>query len=169
MIDPQSLKVWLNQVAPTLSKRQIQVLEIFEYDPNNDFTNEEIAHALEWGINRVTGRTQELRGEGARRGQTPLIELSRVRECHITHNQAKAWKLRFEGVPVRPSRPVPEVYQVLSKTEPGRAYIIRESGAGITCPCKGFYFNRTCSHIDKLRSAPPKPEEVHTSLFALNP
>lgn len=167
MIDRNSLRVFLNQVAPTLSGRQISVLEVFEREPDKDFTNEEIAAALEWGINRVTGRVQELRGEGARGLKRPLLELSRERECHITHNRAKAWKLRFAGVPIRSQRPVPEAYQIPSQTVPGKGYKIRETGAGITCPCKGFYYRGTCSHIGKLRSAPPKPEEVHTPLFGL--
>lgn len=166
MIDPISLKMWLNQVAPTLSGRQIKVMEVFEHDPEGDFTNEELACALEWGINRVTGRVQELRGEGPRGAKVALLELSRVRECHITHNQAKAWRLRFPGVRLHAERPVPEQYQVPSRTEVTKAYIIRESGAGITCPCKGFYFKGKCSHINRLRAAPPKPEEVHNSLFA---
>lgn len=169
MIDPLSLKMWFNQVCPTLTQRQISVLEIFEHDPDGDFTNAEIGVALDWSINRITGRVQELRGEGARKGKTALIEFSRRRECHVTHNEANAWKLRFAGVPVRPQRPVPETYRVPSKTEVDRSYKIRDGENGPICNCMGFYRRGHCSHVDKWKGAQARPEDVHTSLFETSP
>lgn len=52
---------------------------------HHDATNEEIARALGWEINRVVGRTFELR-------QLKRVKLSRKRTCRITGQTVSAWR-----------------------------------------------------------------------------
>lgn len=52
---------------------------------NTDVTNSEIARLLGWEINRVTGRTKELRDRG-------LVEKGRRRACQVTGQVVQAWK-----------------------------------------------------------------------------
>ena len=56
-------------------------------DTGFDMTNMEIAHALGWSINRVTGRTKELRDAG-------LVEAACRRACGVTGHPAYAWRTR---------------------------------------------------------------------------
>jgi DNA-binding IclR family transcriptional regulator len=51
----------------------------------DDMTNNEIAHALGWPINSVTGRVYELR-------EMALVEPSDKRPCRISGRTCMAWK-----------------------------------------------------------------------------
>lgn len=158
MISNTSLKTYLNEIAPTIGARQIRVLEVFEQAGGKDFTNEELARALEWGINRVTPRVKELRDR-------QILELSCERKCGVTGREVKAW--RVTGFP-SPSvvRHFAPFYQLPSRSVPGATHVLRDTTAGLKCGCKGFLFRGTCSHIDKLKRQAPRPEETMRSLFA---
>lgn len=81
-----SLSAYYGKVLPHLGKRQKEVLVVFEENRHVNWTNMELAQALQWSINRVTPRVKELRDEG-------LLTTACRRECLVTGNQAYAWKL----------------------------------------------------------------------------
>lgn len=79
-----SLFAYRNEVRPTLSARQEAVMDVLA--DHEDMTNSEIAQALGWSINRITGRTNE------------LVKLGKVREarkrtCRVTGRTAIAWRV----------------------------------------------------------------------------
>ncbi len=85
-----SLDAYFLHLLPNLGKRQKEVLQVFIINSAMDLTNAEVADDLEWSINRVTGRTQELRGEGKHtpfKRNPPLVWTER-RPCRITKNMA---------------------------------------------------------------------------------
>jgi len=68
-----------------LTNKQLAVLEaIVEIGPA---TNEEVAHHLGWEINRVVGRTFELREFG-------VVINAGKRRCRITGEIAHTWKVK---------------------------------------------------------------------------
>lgn len=69
----------------SLGDKQQKVLDIMYL--RDDWTNEEIAHKLEWGINRVVGRVYELR-------QLGLVIPSIKRQCSITGMIVQAWRVK---------------------------------------------------------------------------
>jgi hypothetical protein len=69
-----------------LGDKQQKVLDVF-YLGGEDWTNEEIAEKLEWGINRVVGRVFELRELG-------LVVPGRKRECTVTGMVVQAWRAK---------------------------------------------------------------------------
>ena len=81
-----SLIAFFGEVLPTLTRRQEQVLDIFFELPDDDLTNMEVATKLGWSINRVTGRTNELRKKG-------VLTESRKRLCKVTGRRVWAWKI----------------------------------------------------------------------------
>ena len=83
-----SLNAWLH-VKENLGRRQREVLIALHH--LKEATNMEIANYLGWSINRVTPRVLELREMG-------LVKQSGIRECRITGNNARAWKLTIEGI-----------------------------------------------------------------------
>jgi hypothetical protein len=68
-----------------LGEKQQKVLDTMYL--RDDWTNEELAHKLEWGINRVVGRVFELRERG-------LVVPAMKRVCGITGNVVQAWKVK---------------------------------------------------------------------------
>lgn len=161
MIRNTSLKAYINEVAPVLGARQIAVLEAFEHEPGRDFTNAELGRALGWEINRITGRTNELRKLG-------ILEESRRRQCGVTLREVHAWRIKERPV-VSPKAisPVPNRYQMPSLSQPGKTHSIVATEREVTCDCKGFYFRKTCSHIAGLRKAAERvnPEEAMTPML----
>lgn len=154
-----SLKAYINEVAPTLGARQIAVLEVYEHADGKDFTNEELAAALEWGVNRITPRVLELRNLG-------ILEESRKRKCGITGREVHAWRIKDRpAVSPRAISPVPARYQMPSISHPGETHKIKVREDSPTCDCKGFLFRKHCSHIDALKRRKPRPEETMTPLF----
>lgn len=57
-----------------LTRRERQVLEMFQAHPNEELTNQELADLMDWPINRITGRTQSLRDK-------KVIRFSKPRAC----------------------------------------------------------------------------------------
>lgn len=83
-----SFEAW-TELQPNLSRRRKQVfMALYEL---GEATNMEIAAYLGWSINRVTPRMLELRN-------MELVNQSRVRECNITSNKARAWKVSIKGM-----------------------------------------------------------------------
>jgi len=85
-----SLEVYFSKVLPDLTERQNQVLIPFYENPGKDYTNHEIARYIGLPINCVTGRTQELRGEGKRGVHPPILRWKNRREDKVTGNMAKS-------------------------------------------------------------------------------
>jgi hypothetical protein len=83
MIQSTSLFAY-KQIQPQLPRRQKQVYEALANYA--DATNEEVAHALDIGINKITPRMLELRKGGR-------VTLSQVRECRVTGFKANAWRI----------------------------------------------------------------------------
>ena len=82
MIQDTSLLAFKQDVQPTLGERQRQVLTALG---DQSLTNNELAHALGWEINRVTPRMNELVKLGK-------VELDKRRPCRITGRTAIAWR-----------------------------------------------------------------------------
>lgn len=154
-----SLKSYLNEIAPTLGARQIAILEVFERNPEKDYSNSELTEALGWKINQVTGRVKELRNYG-------ILELSRERSCFVTGRHVSAW--RIKAAPTISPRAIPagkQFYQLPSRSNPARTHVLKDNGSTIACSCKGFYFRDTCSHVKRLAKRTPTPEETMQPLF----
>lgn len=81
-----SLKAYYEKLLPVLGKRQLEVFTVYLNNPNEAFTNMEIAQKLSWSINRVTPRVLELR-------QMQLLTVRERRPCKITGNESMAFKL----------------------------------------------------------------------------
>ena len=72
-----------------ITTRQKQIVDVFKENPHlHNWTNQELADYLDWGVNRVTGRVKELREKG-------VLEYSETRPCESTENTAKAWRLKI--------------------------------------------------------------------------
>ena len=71
--------------AMRLANRQQEILDTMYL--RDDWTNTEIAEKLELPINRVVGRTFELRQMG-------LVVPSRKRQCMVTRMIVQAWKVK---------------------------------------------------------------------------
>jgi hypothetical protein len=72
-----------------LTKKQLAVLEVIREASNSndiDITNQEIADRLNWSVNRVTGRTFELR-------QLNKVFPSRRRVCRSGGFVVQAWRI----------------------------------------------------------------------------
>lgn len=154
MIQRTSRKAYLNEIAPTRGPRQILVLEAM--DRLGEATNKELARALEWEINTVTPRTNEL-------VKALIVEEVARRPCKITGRMAIVWAIRGSGGgnlgPVAPVRV--GMTQTSSRTDPRGSYQIRQVGDKLMCSCKGFQFRDTCVHV---REARVNPELVNVTL-----
>lgn len=159
MIQDTSLKAYINEVAPTLMPRQIRVLEVFERLPGRDFTNEELSKELEWGINRVTPRVLELRLKG-------ILEDAGKRECKVTKREVHCWRVKVMQRETKFAS-ASTFYQFGSKTNDAGIHIVKDSRFGITCTCTGFYYRKTCSHIEKAMTK--KETEKHAEIAVLVP
>lgn len=142
MIKDTSHTAFINEVQPTISARQIRVLEVFENGGN--FTNSELAARMQWSINRITGRVKELRDKG-------ILEDAGKRECNETHREVHAWRLKSPqiGVLATEMSIAPTFNQYPSKSSRRDAHTVIQRDWTATCTCKGFYFRKTCSHVEK--------------------
>lgn len=142
-----SLKAYLNEISPTLGSRQILVMEVFEREPERDFTNGELCQLLEWDINRITPRVFELR-------EMKLLVESVKRKCGRTGREVQAWKLTG-AMPSRAIAHAPTRYQLPSMTERRKTHMLKVAQGIATCDCKGYLFRGRCSHIQKLKAIDP--------------
>lgn len=79
------------KAGPHISKSQDAVLKIIRAHPEG-LTDAEINHYLNWTINRVTPRRNELVKMG-------LIYNAGRRECRKTHSTAHAYKAKYPVLP----------------------------------------------------------------------
>lgn len=79
-----SLIAYFGEVINSLGERQRSVLSAFMH--KEDFSNAELAEFLQWPINTVTPRTNEL----VKRG---LVVEGKRRACKVTGRTVIAWKL----------------------------------------------------------------------------
>lgn len=154
-----SIHAYMNEVAPTLGARQITVAEVFERAPDRDFSNSEIGQALGWSVNRVTGRTNELRGMG-------ILVFSQRRTCGVTTRPVKAWKLSIAApVSVKALGQTPTFVQFPSRSDRGRRQTVKLNGSSAVCTCRGFYYRGKCSHVSQALKQTPEPKDEMTPLF----
>ena len=83
-VQDTSLETYYNEVKPTLGARQMAVMEAFK--KREEFTNAELAQFLQWPINTVTPRTNELVA-------LEYLVQSRKKICNVTGRMVIAWKL----------------------------------------------------------------------------
>lgn len=160
-VSSTSLHAYLNEVAPTLQPRQVQVAEVFEHEPERDFSNNEIAKRLGLEINQITGRTNGLRKLG-------ILVFSQKRPCRITGRIVEAYKLSMAApVSIKALGMKPTFMQVPSRSQSNKTQTVKITGEKVVCGCKGFYFKQQCSHVAKVLSKieAPRPEEQMNSLF----
>lgn len=92
-----SLKAYESEICANLGQKQAAVRRLLLVNPNG-MTNAEIARTLEWSINRVTPRTNELVKLGA-------VQDAGTRRCRVTGRTAHVWKLQYAPPPKTPSPP----------------------------------------------------------------
>lgn len=83
-VQETSLEVYFGEVVPTLGKRQREVLTAFT--KREEFTNAELAQFLQWPINTITPRTNEL-------VKSNFLLESRKKICNVTGRKVIAWKI----------------------------------------------------------------------------
>jgi hypothetical protein len=98
MIDTKALAY--KSIKPRLTKSQRQVYEVIKAHPEG-LTNAEIGYYLRWPINRITGRTFELKNAPHR-----MIYEHATRTCRVNHTLAKAYKIVAQLFPGE-SKPLP--------------------------------------------------------------
>lgn len=91
MIQDTSLQAYYNEVKPTLGERQRVVYEALK--TKEDITNTELSLLLDWPINTVVPRVNELRKIG-------LVEDAGKRICRVTGRSVHSWRLRTATKPV---------------------------------------------------------------------
>lgn len=91
MIQDTSTKADTEEIAPNLGRKQAAIRRLLLVNPQG-MTNAEIARALEWTINRVTPRTNELVKLGA------VVDAG-TRSCRVTGRTAHVWKLKHVPIP----------------------------------------------------------------------
>ena len=94
-----SLEAWHN-LKDKLGYNQKQVFAAIRMYPNS--TNQELAQILDWQINRITGRVNELR-------KMNLIEDGGKRKDRITGNTAHTWRERPAIILPNPFPETPKV------------------------------------------------------------
>jgi DNA-binding MarR family transcriptional regulator len=83
MIQTTSVLAYYSQLQ-TLGNKQIEVYE--KLKELGSATNNELAKALDWEINRLTPRVFELREKG-------IVEECMKRACNITGRTAICWRI----------------------------------------------------------------------------
>jgi len=81
-----SLKAY-QEIKPKLNEKQELVYRVL-VKAEKSLTNSELACAIGWSINRVTGRMNELVNE------KKLVVQDKKRMCSITGRTAIAWKIK---------------------------------------------------------------------------
>lgn len=88
MLQDTSVHAYEEEVKPTLSRRQAAVRDLLMHHPYG-LTNAEIAQALDWPINTVTPRTNELVHK------LEVVKDMGIRTCTVTGRKAHVWALKF--------------------------------------------------------------------------
>ena len=57
-----------------------------------------------------------------------------------------------EHIYIRAVRNRPGYYTPRSRTDPRRRYTLVAIGSDIACSCSGFYYRRSCKHVEALRN-----------------
>lgn len=83
MIQQTSLEAY-EAILPTLSDRQLIVFEVIQRHPG--MSNHDIARFLNWEINCVTPRVDELRDRN-------MIGLNVIKKDRITEKKVMAWEV----------------------------------------------------------------------------
>jgi hypothetical protein len=86
MIQDTSIQAWQKMQEKLGYARRQVMIPIRQY-PNS--TNNELGQILDWHINRITGRVNELRKTKPR----PLVIDGGKRRCKITGNMAHVWRV----------------------------------------------------------------------------
>jgi hypothetical protein len=92
-----SLQAYETEVRPKLGEKQAAVRRLLLAYPEG-LTNAEIAKLLEWTINRVTPRTNELVKLGA-------VKDAGKRTCRVTGRTAHLWRLTYTPPPKTAASP----------------------------------------------------------------
>lgn len=87
-IQETSLRVYRDEVEPTLGKRQKIVYEAFKQ--KEEWTNSELSSFLGIPINAITPRVFELRQKG-------LVQEAKRRPCKVTGRTCIAWEIKREN------------------------------------------------------------------------
>ena len=82
MIQQTSLQAYFNNM-PKLQANEVIVLDVIKQFPKG-ITNNEIAHVLNWSINRITGRTNSLYKKN-------IIYIKQKRNDLWTKNKSIVW------------------------------------------------------------------------------
>jgi hypothetical protein len=102
-VQDTSIEAW-HFMQDKLGYAQKQVLAAISQYPNS--TNCELAHILDWPVNRVTPRVNELRAKTKER-PFALVEDGGKRKDRITGNTAHVWHMKppIELPPAREEKP----------------------------------------------------------------
>jgi hypothetical protein len=104
MIQNTSIKAYENEIAPNLGRKQAAIRRLLLVNPAG-MTNAEIARALEWTINRVTPRVNELvHFKDANGKPNPVLVDAGTRTCRVTGRTAHVWKLKYQPAPPPPPK-----------------------------------------------------------------
>lgn len=86
-VQPTSLEAFID-LDVHLSKREREVFQVFQRNPESDFTDFELAQKLGWKINCVTPRRHSL-------VKKELVEKSDLRKNSATSRRNIAWRLDY--------------------------------------------------------------------------
>lgn len=94
-----SLQAYESEIRPKLGEKQEAVRQLLLAYPEG-LTNAEIGELLEWTINRVTPRTNELvHFKDANGRPNPVLIDAGIRKCRVTGRTAHVWKLKPLNIP----------------------------------------------------------------------
>jgi hypothetical protein len=128
--------VAFKKVRPSLGPRQKAVLGALRTLGNA--TNEEVSKFLRLPVNRITGRTKELR-------DMELVIEAGQRICKVTGSKVNAWTAVDQPV-------IRKEFDFPSKSTPGLQYraVVTEKTA--YCNCWPYRCQKNCKHIQEAQT-----------------
>jgi hypothetical protein len=117
-VQDTTIEAW-KQMQENLGYAQRQVMIAIGQYPGS--TNNELAQILDWPINRITPRVNELRNpDKLGRWKRPLVIDGGKRRCKITGNMAHVWRVNppIDLPPARAEKPEPSEVNNQSKLFP---------------------------------------------------